>query len=250
MSVSALSGKAFLVTGGAKRIGAAIVRALHGAGASIILHYRDSVSEATELAQRLSRDRPDSIRLIRADLLDTGALAALVEQAAGAFGRLDGLVNNASSFYPTPLGRIDQNAWDDLVGSNLKAPLFLSQAAWPHLKETGGAIINIVDINAERPLAGFSTYCAAKAGLFCLTRALAVEMGPQVRVNGVSPGAIEWPSDPLFDDSLKERMIGATPLKRIGEPTDIARTVLFLLADAPYITGQILAVDGGRSAHL
>lgn len=250
MSIFPLSGKAFLVTGGAKRIGAAIVKALHGAGASIILHYRDSAQEATDLALSLCWNRPDSIKLIRADLLDSAALATLVESAAQAFGRLDGLVNNASSFYPTPLGQIDANAWDDLVGSNLKAPLFLSQAAWPHLKESGGAIVNIVDINAERPLAGFSTYCAAKAGLLCLTRALATEMGPQVRVNGVSPGAIEWPSDNLFDAQVKAHMIEATPLKRIGDPTDIARTVLFLLADAPYITGQILAVDGGRSAHL
>lgn len=250
MSISSLSGKAILVTGGAKRIGAAIVKALHDAGASIILHYRDSAQEAMDLAQKLSWERPGSIKLLRADLLDSRALMKLVESAAEAFGRLDGLVNNASSFYPTPLGQIDENAWADLVGSNLKAPLFLSQAAWPYLRESGGAIVNIIDINAERPLAGFSTYCSAKAGLLCLTRALAVEMGPQVRVNGVSPGAIEWPADNLFDAQVRERMIEATPLKHIGDPTDIARTVLFLLADAPYISGQILAVDGGRSAHL
>ncbi|MHC8320424.1 pteridine reductase [Pseudomonas sp. GB2N2] len=250
MSHSSLQGKAILVTGGAKRIGAAIVRALHDAGASIILHYRHSDGEASELADRLNWERPDSVALLQADLLDTHTLAALVQSAAQCFGRLDGLINNASSFYPTPLGSIDEEIWTDLVGSNFKAPLFLSQAAWPHLKETGGAIVNIIDINAERPIAGFSTYCAAKAALLGLTKALAIEMGPHVRVNGVSPGAIEWPADGLFDAQTRQRVIDSTLLKRTGEPHDIARTVLFLLADAPYISGQILAVDGGRSAHL
>ncbi|MFL6877660.1 pteridine reductase [Pseudomonas marginalis] len=250
MSNSSLHGKAILVTGGAKRVGAAIVRALHDAGASIILHYRRSAGDAHELAERLNWERPGSVTLSQADLLDTQALAGLVQRAVESYGRLDGLINNASSFYPTPLGSIDEQAWTDLIGSNFKAPLFLSQAAWPHLKETGGAIINIVDINAERPIEGFSTYCAAKAGLLGLTKALAIEMGPHVRVNGVSPGAIAWPSDGLFDAATRQMMIDSTLLKRTGEPHDIARTVLFLLADAPYISGQILAVDGGRSAHL
>jgi pteridine reductase len=166
------------------------------------------------------------------------------------FGRLDGLVNNASSFFPTALGQIDEAAWVDLMGSNLKAPLFLSQAAAPHLKATGGAIINIVDIHAERPLKGYPLYCAAKAGLLGLTRALAVELAPEVRVNGVAPGAIEWPDDGQFPAAERQAIVAHTLLGRIGRPSDIARTVRFLLFDAPYITGQIIPVDGGRSAHL
>ncbi|WP_223448962.1 pteridine reductase [Pseudomonas sp. BF-R-19] len=250
MSNTSLKGKAIMVTGGARRVGAAIVRTLHEAGASIILHYRQSGEQAAELADRLNWERSGSVSLLQADLLDTAGLARLVESAAESFGRLDGLINNASSFYPTPFGKIDEDNWSDLIGSNFKAPLFLSQAAWPHLKESAGSIVNIIDINAERPIAGFSTYCAAKAGLLGLTKALAIEMGPHVRVNGVSPGAIEWPADGLFDEATCQRVIDSTLLKRTGEPQDIARTVLFLMADAPYISGQILAVDGGRSAHL
>jgi pteridine reductase len=188
--------------------------------------------------------------VFQADLLDCARLPALIDGVLERFGRLDALVNNASSFYPTAVGSITEVQWSDLIGSNLKAPLFLAQAAAPALEASGGAIVNIIDIHAERPLRGYPLYCAAKAGLAGLTRALAVEMGPRVRVNGVAPGPIQWPDDGSFDAVAKDAIVEHTLLKRVGEPADIARTVLFLLADAPYITGQIIAVDGGRSAHL
>ncbi|KAB2967409.1 pteridine reductase [Zoogloea sp.] len=239
-----------LVTGAARRVGAEIARHLHAAGARLVLHCRRSGAEAEALAAGLNARRPDSARVLQADLLDSVALAGLVEQAAAAFGRLDGLVNNASSFFPTALGEIDEAAWFDLMGSNLKAPLFLAQAAAPHLRASRGGIVNIVDIHAERPLKGYPVYCAAKAGLLGLTRALALEMAPEVRVNGVSPGAIEWPDDGQFPPEERDAIVRHTLLGRVGTPSDIARSVVFLLLEAPYITGQILAVDGGRSAHL
>ncbi|WP_374499688.1 pteridine reductase [Zoogloea sp.] len=239
-----------LVTGGARRVGAEIARHLHAIGARVALHCRSSAADAEALAAGFNAERPGSALVLQADLLDTTALPGLVSTVLDHFGRLDGLVNNASSFFPTALGEIDEAAWFDLIGSNLKAPLFLSQAAAPHLKASGGAIINIVDIHAERPLKGYPLYSAAKAGLLGLTRALALELAPQVRVNGVAPGAIEWPDDGQFPSAEREAIVRHTLLGRTGAPSDIARTVAFLFFDAPYITGQIIAVDGGRSAHL
>lgn len=239
-----------LVTGGARRVGAEVVRCLHAAGARMAVHYRHSRGEAEALVAGLERLRPGSAVALQADLLDCSCLPGLVESVVAHFGRLDGLVNNASSFFPTALGEIDETAWIDLIGSNLKAPLFLAQAAAPHLTASGGAIVNIVDIHAERPLKGYPLYCAAKAGLLGLTRALALELAPRVRVNGVAPGAIEWPDDGQFPPPERERIVAHTLLGRVGSPSDIARTVRFLLFDAPYVTGQILPVDGGRSAHL
>ena len=239
-----------LVTGAARRVGAEIARQLQAAGARVALHFRSSRSDAEALAADLNGMRPGSAAIFQADLLYSASLPGLVSAVVERFGRLDGLVNNASSFFPTALGQIDDAAWLDLMGSNLKAPLFLSQAAAPHLKLGGGAIINIVDIHAERPLKGYPLYCAAKAGLLGLTRALALELAPEVRVNGVAPGAIEWPDDGQFPAAERQAIVAHTLLGRIGAPSDIARTVRFLLFDAPYITGQIIPVDGGRSAHL
>lgn len=239
-----------LVTGAARRLGAAIARALHAAGATVVIHFRHSASEAQALAAELSGLRASSSATLQGDLLDDGVAEQLVGAVIERYGRLDGLVNNASSFFPTPLGSIDLHAWDELMGSNLKGPLFLSQAAAPHLRRTRGAIVNVVDIHAERPLRNYPLYCAAKAGLLGLTRALAVELAPEVRVNGVSPGPIEWPEDDQFPTPERDAIIAHTLLRRSGSATDIAGAVRFLMLDAPYVTGQILAVDGGRSAHL
>ena len=239
-----------LVTGGARRVGAEIARQLHAAGARLALHCRHSRDEADRLAAGFNAARPDSALVVQADLLDCARLPGLVTATIERFGRLDGLVNNASSFFPTALGEINEAAWTDLIGSNLKAPLFLAQAAAPWLEAGGGAIVNIVDIHAERPLKGYLLYCVAKAGLLGVTRALALELAPRVRVNGVAPGAIEWPDDGQFSPEEKEAIVAHSLLGRIGAPSDIARTVRFLLFDAPYITGQIIPVDGGRSAHL
>ena len=242
---------AVLVTGAARRIGAAIARALHGAGARVAVHCNRSRVEAERLAAELNAVRAGSCAVIQGDLLDIPGLARIVDEAAGAFGRLDALVNNASSFYATPFGRIDERQWDDLVGTNLRAPLFLAQAAAPRLRESKGAIVNVVDIHAERPLKDFVVYSIAKAGLAGLTRSLALELGPEVRVNGVSPGAILWPDgEAHFDASEKGRITAQTPLARIGSPEDVAGAVKYLLFDAPFVTGQVLAVDGGRGIHL
>ncbi|NMG66464.1 pteridine reductase [Azoarcus indigens] len=239
-----------LVTGAARRVGAEISRQLHATGARLVLHYRHSATEAQSLADDLNALRAGSAVTVGGDLGEDGVPEAVAGQAITAFGRLDGLVNNASSFFATPLGKIDLAAWDDLVGSNLKGPLFLSQAVADELSRRGGAIINIVDIHAERPLRHYPLYCAAKAGLAGLTRALAMELAPAVRVNGVAPGPIEWPEDDQFPSAERAAIVRHTLLQREGSPADIARTVRFLMFDAPYITGQILAVDGGRSAHL
>jgi pteridine reductase len=244
-----------LITGAARRVGAEIARTLHAAGACVVLHHRASRDEADALADALNARREKSALAVRCDLRDAAALAAMVEEAVACFGRLDALVNNASSFFPTALGTIDEAMWDDLVGSNLKGPLFLSQAAAPHLGSSllpsGGCIVNITDIHAERPLKGYPVYSAAKAGLLGLTRALALELAPRVRVNAVAPGAIEWPeSDEHFAPAEQRAIIEHTLLKRIGSPADIARTVKFLIFDAPYITGQVINVDGGRTAYL
>ena len=245
-SDGSLTGKTVLITGGARRVGATIARTLHGAGANLVVHYRKSSSEAEALAGDLNRARPGSAAIIQADLLDLGKLPALVEFAVRSFGALDVLVNNASTFYPTKMGEITPQSWDDLMGSNLKAPLFLSQAAAPALKKSGGLIINIVDIHALRPLRDYTVYCTAKAGLHMLTRSLAKELGPEIRVNGISPGPVMWPEHG-GDEAARKKIIQRTTLQKMGTPEDIARTALFFASQAPFITGQILAVDGGRS---
>jgi pteridine reductase len=240
-----------LVTGAARRIGAAIARRLHAAGARVVLHCNRSRAEADRLAAELDSARAASCVVVQGDLLDMARLPRIVDEAASAFGRLDGLVNNASSFYATPMGAIDERQWNDLMGTNLRAPLFLSQAAAPRLAESKGAIVNIVDIHAERPLEDFVVYTIAKAGLAGLTRSLAVELGPDVRVNGVAPGAILWPEGGKhYESGEKERIAEQTPLARIGSPDDVAGAVKYLLFDAPFVTGQILAVDGGRGLRL
>jgi pteridine reductase len=244
-----LTGKTGLVTGGARRVGAAIARRLHAAGASLIVHYRDSDADADKLVAELNGVRPKSAQKVKAELLAPIAPRALVSAARDAYGRLDILVNNASAFFPVALGAIEPSHWEELIGSNLRAPLFIAQEAAPELAKHEGAIINIVDIHAERPLKGYSVYSIAKAGLAALTRSLAVELAPRVRVNGVSPGAIAWPEDGQFEASERARVVATTPLGRTGTPEDIAQAVHFL-ACAPYVTGQILAVDGGRSIFL
>jgi pteridine reductase len=242
---------AVLITGAARRIGASIARTLHAAGARVILHCHRSRSEADRLAEHLNQERADSCAVVQCDLLDDSALAKLIDEAARAFGRLDALVNNASSFYPTPFGQIGPGEWTELIGSNLRAPLFLAQAAAPRLREAQGAIVNLVDIHAERPLKDFIVYSVAKSGLAGLTRSLALELGPEVRVNGVAPGAILWPDgDEHFAPSERSRILEQTPLKRIGSPEDVAGAVKYLLFDAPFVTGQIIAVDGGRGIHI
>jgi pteridine reductase len=243
------SNKVALVTGAGRRIGAEIVRQLHGAGYRIALHYHRSVAEAENVAAPLNDACPDSVRLLQGDVTETAKLAELVETVAGFWGRLDALVNNASSFYPTPVGTVTETQWDDLFASNLKAPFFLAQAAAPHLREQRGCIVNIVDIYAERPLREFPVYTAAKAGLAGLTRALAMELAPAIRVNGVAPGSIACAEPGLMPEDATE-LLQRTPLDRRGHVSDIARTVLFLMEDAPFVTGQILPVDGGRSVFI
>lgn len=246
-----MQGRVILVTGGAKRVGAAICRRLHSTGASIAIHYRSSVHEAQALRDELNALRDDSAEIFQADLLDLEALPRLINEVTARFGQLDVLVNNASSFYPTSLAAIDKNHWDDLIGTNLKAPLFLAQAAAAELRSHHGCIVNIADIHAERPMRGHLLYSAAKAGLVALTKGLAQEMAPQVRVNAVAPGVIIWPeSDTWQDQEQRNKIVAHTLLKREGEPDDIAKAVKFLIAEAPYITGQVISVDGGRSINL
>ncbi|HET7834043.1 MAG TPA: pteridine reductase [Gallionella sp.] len=246
-----MHGKVVLVTGGAKRVGAAICRRLHKAGAQVAVHYRSSAQEALALVDELNDVRPATAALFRADLLETEALPQLVTAVVEQFGRLDALVNNASSFYATPLANVDEQQWHDLLGTNLKAPLFLAQAAADELRRRHGAIVNIADIHADRPMHGHLLYSVAKAGLVALTRALAQELAPQVRVNGISPGVIVWPETAAWmDEEQRRKIVAHTLLKREGEPDDIAKTAAFLLQGAPYITGQIIAVDGGRSVNI
>ena len=244
-----LQGRSAIVTGGARRVGAAISRRLHAAGASVLVHYRDSEAEANALAAELNGQRAKSAAIVKAELLAPIAPRALVSAALQAFGRLDLLVNNASSFFPVPLGELEASHWEELIGSNLRAPLFICQECAPQLARHEGAIVNIVDIHAERPLKGYPLYSIAKAGLAALTRALALELAPAVRVNGVAPGAIAWPEDGQFPDDERGRIVATTPLGRVGSPVDIAQAVHFL-ACAPFVTGQIVAVDGGRSIYL
>lgn len=235
-----------LITGAAHRVGATIARTLHGAGLNVVLHYRHSSDAASALASELNSQRADSATLVAGDLLDMAGLASLVERATNPWGRLDCLVNNASSFYATPIGTVTQAQWDDLLGTNLRAPFFLAQAAVPWLQAAAGSIINIVDIHGDRPMKDRPLYSIAKAGLIMLTKSLARELAPQIRVNGVAPGAILWPTSPV-SDSYKADILNRTALKRLGSPQDIAQAVLFLARDAHYTTGHILTVDGGRS---
>ncbi len=241
--------KTVLITGAAARIGAEIARTLHAAGFNIIIHYRSSASAAQDLSDSLNNLRNNSASTLQADLLETHKLDALIEKAASIWGRLDVLINNASSFYPTPVGKITENHWDDLMGSNLKAPLFLSQAATAKLKQNHGCIINIIDIHGYRPMKEHPVYCAAKAGLAMITQSLAKELGPEIRVNGVAPGAIIWPDTELNAD-VQASILERTTLKRQGCPEDIAKAVKFLVMDAEYITGQVIPVDGGRSLNI
>src|SRR4029079_3013434 len=247
MSSGSLTGKTVLITGGAKRVGATVARTLHAAGANLAIHYRQSSREADALAAELNTRRENSAALVQAELLDVAKLPALVEFALRSFGGLDVLINNASSFYPTPIAESTPQAWCALLGPNLKVRTFLSQAAPPPLRKSRGLIINIVDIHALRPLRDHTVYCTAKAGLHMLTRSLAKELGPEVRVNGIAPGPILWPSGQEENQAKRDKIIERTILKRMGSPEDIARTALFFSVDAPYVTGQILAVDGGRS---
>lgn len=242
-----LDGKVALVTGSAARIGAEIVRELHRCGADVVIHYRASSSAAESLAEALNDVRIDSAMTLQGNLLDTASIEPLINTVAEWKGRLDIVVNNASSFYPTPIGTITEAHWDDLIGSNLKAPLFIAQAATPYLQAVNGNLINIVDIHAQQPLKHHLVYGPAKAGLAMLTRALAKELGPDIRVNGVSPGAILWPTGEVSDDA-KAAELQQIPLGRTGEPRDIACCVRFLLTEGRYINGQVVAVDGGRSA--
>lgn len=246
----ALEGKVVLITGAAKRVGAAIARRLHGAGALLMLHYRKAEREAQQLRSELNAKRANSAALIQADLLDAEGLHEIVKNTIARFERLDALVNNASTFYPTPLGDITLEDWDNVIGTNLKAPLFLAQAAGPHLRKSGGCIVNITDIHAERPLKNYVVYSVAKAALAGLTRSLARELGPEVRVNAVAPGPVLWPEDGSFDELARQRVISHTLLKRAGEPEDVARAVYYLIVEAPYVTGQVIAVDGGRTISL
>jgi pteridine reductase len=248
IATTALAGKTALVTGGARRVGAEIVRMLHACGANVAIHCNRSIDLARALARELEAIRPASTLVAPADLLATDQLPQLIATVTARFNSLDVLVNNASSFYPTPLGKITPEQWSDLVGTNLKAPLFLSQAAAPALRSAQGLVLNIVDIHGLRPLRDYSVYSTAKAGLIQLTRALARELAPEVRVNAIAPGPVLWPEAAAeLDVAKQQEIIGRTLLRRAGSPTDVARTVRFFATEAPYITGQILAVDGGRS---
>jgi pteridine reductase len=249
MTDASLESKVALVTGAARRVGAAIARRLHAAGASVVIHYRGADADAAALEKELNAARAGSAMKVKGDLLAPVAPKALVDAALQRFARLDFLVNNASAFYPTALGQIEAGHWEELMGSNLRAPLFLAQAAAPHLALAAGAIVNIADIHAERPLKGYVVYSLAKAGLVALTRSLALELAPGVRVNAVAPGAIAWPEDGQFAAGERERIVASTPLKRTGTPAEIAQAVHFLCT-APFVTGQVLAVDGGRSIYL
>ena len=239
--------KVVLITGAADRLGAATVRELHRLGWRILLHYRHSQEKAEALAAELNINRPHSCHLLQADLANDAAVEKLAKDAQEVFSQVDALINNASSFYPTPVGSTTTAQWDDLFSSNARAPFFLAQALAPELKRRGGAIVNMIDIHATQPLKEHTVYCMAKAAHAMLTRSLATELAPEVRVNGIAPGAILWPENQSADTRTQEKILGGIPLQRLGEPQDIARTIAFLLEDAPYITGQIIAVDGGRS---
>ena len=235
-----------LITGAAKRVGAVIARTLHARGYDLVLHHRNSAAEASALQAELERARPGSTLVLQAELAQFDRLPEMIANTIGRFGRLDALVNNASAFYPTPIGSVQPKHWDELFAANAWAPFFLAQAAAPHLRAAGGAIVNLLDIYAERPLKNHSVYSMAKAALAAMTLSLAKELAPQVRVNGVAPGAVLWPeAGKTYADQAA--LIANTPLQRMGTPEDVAEAVRWLLMDARYTTGQIIRVDGGRS---
>lgn len=242
--------KVALITGAARRIGAAIARRLHAEGYELALHYRQSATEMAALLADLNAGRPGSAISLHADLAEFERLPELVARTVGHFGRLDALINNASAFYPTPLGTATPAQWDDLFASNARAPFFLAQAAAPHLRATQGGIVNLADIHGERPLAGHGLYCMAKAALLMLSKSLALELAPDVQVNAIAPGAILWPDpasgQPAKAPAAQAALLARTPLQRMGTPEEVAAAVAWLLHDAGYITGQTLHLDGGR----
>lgn len=243
--------KVVLITGGAKRVGAAICRVLHAQGAQLMVHYNTSVNEARALQAELNLIRSNSVAIVQGDLLNIDVLPNLVHETIKQFGKLDVLINNASTYYATEIGKINEDNWQDLIGSNLKAPVFLTQAAAAELRKNHGCVVNITDMHVERPKKGYIVYSVAKAGLVTLTKSLAHELGPEVRVNAVAPGPVQWPEgNPQFDEVYRQRVINQTLLKRVGEPEDVAKAVKFLIYDAPFVTGHVLAVDGGRSLNL
>ncbi len=243
--------KVVLITGGAKRVGAAICRTLHAQGAQLMIHYNTSVNEARALQAELNLIRSNSVAIVQGDLLNIDVLPNLVQETIHQFGKLDVLINNASTYYATEIGKINEENWQDLIGSNLKAPVFLTQAAATELRKNHGCVVNITDMHVERPKKGYIVYSVAKAGLVTLTKSLAHELSPGVRVNAVAPGPVQWPEDnPQFDEVYRQRVINQTLLKRVGEPEDVAKAVKFLIYDAPFVTGHVLAVDGGRSLNL
>ena len=240
-----------LVTGSAHRLGAQTVQALHQRGWNLVIHYRSRAQQAGELADRLNRERTDSACCVQADLGNGADIERLAEKAIGRWGRLDALINNASVFYPTPTGAATEEDWNTILHTNLRAPFFLLQACLPALRRNGGSVVNVIDIYSEKPLGDHPLYCASKAGLASLTRSWAKDLAPEVRVNGVSPGAILWPEgDGEMDKEAQQGILDKTPLARTGNPDDIAKTIAFLICDAPFITGQIINVDGGRSLHM
>ena len=248
MNKRPLAQKVGMITGSARRIGAEIARTLHAEGMNIVLHYNASEEAASQLCNDLNAIRHHSAALVQAMLQASESEKGLIQQTVSIWGRLDALINNASRFYRTNMGQVTEYAWDDLLNTNLKAPFFLSQAAAPYLADQGGAIVNITDIHSERPLRDYSVYCISKAGLTAMTKILAKELGPSIRVNAIAPGAILWPEgENILSEAEKQKILARTSLQRVGEPHDIAKAVVFLLRDAPYVTGQILNVDGGRS---
>jgi pteridine reductase len=241
--------KTALITGAAHRIGASISRRLHDDGYNVIIHYRQSAEAAQQLVDQLNKDRPDSAVCLSADLSDVSSVQQLAEQALGYWGRIDCLINNASSFYPSVIGEVTEQDWEDLFGGNAKGAFFLSQALTPSLKQHQGCIINLVDIHAQRPLPNYPVYSMAKSAVAMMTLSLAQSLAPDIRVNGVSPGAILWPEHEVTNEA-KQAILNKVPMNKIGEPEDIAKTVAFLVDDAPYITGQIISVDGGRTLSI
>lgn len=241
------SGPVAFITGAAKRIGAAMACQLHSEGYRVIIHYGHSKDDALALAEKLNNQRADSAICLQANLCNSDEVSTLGRRALGIWGQIDVLVNNASSFYPTPVGEISEEDWVSLIGSNVKGPLFLSQALAAALAVSNGCIINMVDMHVDRPLPKHSVYLIAKSGLASLTKSLAIDLAPHVRVNGIAPGAILWPEREMGDDE-KEKLLSSIPLGELGAPADIAKTLSFLVS-APYITGQIIYVDGGRSLH-
>lgn len=240
-----------LITGAAHRLGARTAEVMHARGWNVVIHYRSRGGQAQTLADRLNRERPDSATTVQADLSKPEQVTALAGASISAWGRLDGLVNNASVFYPNPTEAATLDDWHTIMSANLQAPFFLGQACLTALRETGGAIINLIDIYSEKPLADHPLYCSSKAGLAALTRSWAKDLAPAIRVNGVSPGAILWPEgEGEVDEEHQQAILSKTPLARTGNPDDIAATIAFLICDAPFITGQIIAVDGGRSLNM